>query len=158
MAWSELRDELTQMIRLRQSKPHNRFSCLEDLVLEFGQAYHPVPSPLAREPKACFQASYQAAARKNSPWIYVEGYALSGGFGAMPHAWLTSDDTPDAAYETAWDLTVGAEYLGIPFQFDYVRKVHLASKRKYYGVLDAWWLDFPLVRGETLIENVMWKP
>jgi hypothetical protein len=142
-----------------------RFRCLEEVVLQFGRAYHPAPSPFPPAPTACFQKAYRAAARQGSRWIYVEGYAISGTIGGgLHHAWLTRADTPDVAYDVAWLDTERAHYLGIPFQIEYVRQVHLASKRhRYpggprYGVLEAWWLDLPLVTGKTPIEDVMWKP
>jgi hypothetical protein len=115
------------------------------------------PSLLAaRHTSQC--RGYQLAGRKGSRWIYVEGYAVNPGCPlAVPHAWLTRADTPEQAYDVAWDAAGDAEYLGIPFQMDYVRHVYRASKKRELGVLEAWWLGYPLVTGATAVEDVIWQ-
>jgi hypothetical protein len=55
----------------------------------------------------------------------------------MAHAWVTRADTPEAAYEVAWEYNEGVQYLGIPFRTDYVKEVYLASKRQRLLVVRA---------------------
>lgn len=141
-----------------------RYVCNEDLVLKHGRTFTRAHSPFVPMPKACFSRSYDIATRKANPkgWIYCEGYAIAPKCPmAVNHAWLTRADTPDLAYEVAWDWG-GAEdtvYFGMAFEADYVRKVHYASKRQFYSVLDHWWgaNSYPLLTGEVKIEDVMWK-
>jgi hypothetical protein len=159
---TSLHEQLTLYRQLREQgpwkghAPPTRFSCIEDLVLRHGRTYTAGRAVHEPVPRACFCRFYKLAGRKGSRWIYVEGYAASAGCRmVMPHAWLTRADTPGRAYDVAWsDAAEGAEYLGIPFRMDYVRRVYHASKRRQFGVLEAWWLGFPLVTGETPVEEV----
>jgi hypothetical protein len=124
------------------------YSSIEDFVLKHGTMYTKAQSSrFIPRPKECFGRAYTVATRKGSPWIYVEGYAVNSNVGLpVPHAWVTQADTPGEAFELAWD-DADSVYLGIAFRPEYVRQVHIASKRKNYSVLDAWWIDFPLISG-----------
>jgi hypothetical protein len=137
------------------------YQSIEDFVLRNGLAYVPAQAPWEPLPRACYQESYRRAARARSPWIYVEGYAMHPKMGlATPHAWVSHRDYPIVAFDCAWDWgsSQGAEYLGVPFRFDYVRRIHVASGRKQYGVLEAGWMHFPLMIGVDNIEDVVWRP
>jgi hypothetical protein len=141
-----------------QETHRHRFWCSEDLVLQHGRAFELGPKRFVPQPKACFQRSYALASGARSPWVYVEGFALNDRFGlAIPHGWVMRTDKPDTAYEVAWEHTGGAAYLGIPFRLDYIRKVFSASRRTSYGVIDAYWLGFPLLTGDEPIEKVIWR-
>jgi hypothetical protein len=160
-----IRNELQTYVNLRRHSGmvsgEHRYDGIEDFVLQNGRAYQPAKSPHSPMPRGCYQMAHRRAGHAGSPWIYVEGYAVHPLTSlAVPHAWLTRADQPDRAYDVAWkwEYSQGAEYLGIPFRFAYVRQVFLASKRQYYGVLEAWWMHFPLITGEQRIEDVIWKP
>jgi hypothetical protein len=76
----------------------------------------------------------------------------------VQHAWVTRADEPGEAYEMAWRHHANAAYFGIAFKPEYVRHVFETSGKETYSVLDAWWMDYPLVTGKTAIEEVMWTP
>ena len=77
---------------------------------------------------------------------YVEGYAHS----IIPvlHAWVTDGKN---ALDPTWDN--GKKYYGVIFPFWYVTKILL--KRKAYGVIDCWELDFPLLTGKDNYKQIM---
>jgi hypothetical protein len=158
--WGDLRRQLQMFVDARGISPgYYPYRCIPDFVLKNGRSYSAAESPHRRVKRCCFQRSYLLAKRKGSPWIYTEGFAISPLVGlAMPHAWLTRADQPGRAFEVAWESSENAEYLGIPFQFDYVRKVFWAGNCQYYGVLEAWWIHYPLMTGEQPLEEVIWKP
>ena len=86
-------------------------------------------------------------------WVYVEGFALpTRGSLAVLHAWVMDPRQPGLAYDPTW--SAGLEYFGIPFQLDYVLRMH--AKIGHPGVLDLWELGWPLLRGEDRIADVMW--
>lgn len=158
MTLENFQEQMDFFIRARGERPAQLiYKCNEDLVRSHGQFYEPAGTqpfqPIAR---ACFGQSYRIATRKNSHWTYVEGYASHPRTGlVVAHAWITRPDAPGQAFDLAWDGDLSdAIYLGIPFRAGYVRKVHLASKRQYYGVLDAWWMDYPLLTGKTALAEV----
>jgi hypothetical protein len=66
---------------------------------------------------------------------------------------VTNLKNPVFAHNRTWGN--GREYFGIPFQLDYVLRMH--EKAGHPGVLDAWELGWPLLRGEDRIADVMWK-
>ena len=132
------------------------YICIEDLLLQRGRWYTHQAAPYQPFPRACYDRAYDHATRRRSRWIYCEGYGLNPRV-PLPtaHAWITRADAPGRAFELAWEDAAGAAYIGIPFRADYVRKVHRASKYKSYSVLDAWWLHYPLLSGETPLESVV---
>lgn len=167
-AQANLRAQLEMHINFRRTMVGESFPypylCNEDLVLKHGRSFFRASrSPVSAIPKACFHQAYRLATRKGSKWIYCEGYAVSPSFCGMavPHAWVTSPVYPELAYELAWPFgnANNTAYYGIAFDAAYVRKMHLASERLYYSVLDTWWADpdYPLITGETKVEDVMWK-
>jgi len=128
---------------------------MHDIVLQHGQQYHPGPQIYYPIPKACFHLSYNRSTRKNSGWQYVEGFAVHHKTGlAVNHAWIVRPGT-NIVCDLAWEAHPGNAYLGIAFDHAYVRKMHLASKRQYYSVLDAWWADHPLLTGQHKIQDVI---
>lgn len=159
-----LRDQLANFVRLHAMMNHDQrrhllFACSEDLVLKRGIVYSPSQKkpPVERLPKACFQQSYRLSQRRNSRWVYVEGFALMPAIGiATSHAWVADADGPRVAHDLAWDAC-DAVYIGIPFERDFVRQMHIASGRKWFSVLDAWWINHPLLTGATRIDDVIWQ-
>ena len=135
-----LREELRQRTEKQTQKfgcrPGWRYTCLEDLVLQNGQAYLPQPLPRRfRHGRSgqCYFNSFNTALRHGL--IYVEGYAM-GKLGAGDvhiHAWCV-----EAGSTTVIDRTwsEGLAYLGVPFDFGFVKRT--MGQRKAYGVLDNW--------------------
>jgi hypothetical protein len=130
------------------------YATIRDLVLVHGHAYTRQPLPKgswSRAPQACYANALHAAMRGR--WVYVEGYATPKP-GRLPvlHAWVTNPKNPTIAYDPTW--RGGHEYLWIPFRLDYVLRMH--AKVGHPGVLDAWELGWPLLRGDHLIADVLW--
>lgn len=74
---------------------------------------------------------------------YCEGYAIPDGIGIpMAHAWLL-DVEQRHVVETTWDKP-GVDYFGIAFTRDYT--INATLKRKYYGLIETYDSDFPLLR------------
>lgn len=157
-----LRTQLQQAVNLRLSgvwpKPPKdwRFRCMEDLVLQHGREYKPAPITWATTPRMCFHNSYNRATRRNSRWMYVEGYALRPPLQmAIHHCWLTQADAPESAFDQAWGYDPTATYLGVPVAAPYVSSCHKLSGGKQYSVFDTYWMDFALLSGKHRIEDVM---
>jgi hypothetical protein len=146
-----------------RDRSKDRFLCVEDLVLQYGAVYTPSQLPhdhgLPRYPKACFQNARTAAVCIRKSWVYVEGYAVSGG-SSIHHAWLTRTDAPGCAFDPTWNHDFDPErvYLGIPVRREYVVEIYKLSKQQYCGVFDAWWAKWPILTGKVAIEDVRWKP
>lgn len=139
-----------------------KYKSLEHFLLTEGQEFTPATTapPVVRIPRLCFHQSYRLASRRNSRWIYCEGYAINRATGIpLQHAWVVHRDIPNVAHDLAWDVCGRGDvaYLGIAFDTAYVRKVHIASKRKEWSVICAWWMDFPLLTGETDLADVRAK-
>ena len=130
------------------------FATIRDLVLKHGQLYTVAPLPpgaWSREPQACYANALHAAITRN--WVYVEGFAIPrAGRLAIAHAWVTDPKHPTVAYDPTWQR--GRAYFGIPFNLDYVLQTHAAAGHP--GVIDAWELDWPLLRGKDRIADAVW--
>ena len=130
------------------------FATVRDLVVQHGRAYTSKSLPRGRWSRgvqACFANALHAA--MSGKWVYVEGFAIpeKGGL-AVLHAWVTDPKNPMVACDRTWGT--GREYFGIPFQLEYVVRTH--EKAGHPGVLDAWELGWPLLRGEDRIADVIW--
>lgn len=142
------------------------YACAEDLILRHGRTFHRYdgPPPVTPIPRACFQMAYQlCCARKKSPWVYCEGFALNNIGLVAHHAWVTPRDHPGDAYDLAWaeERHQDAAYFGCMFKPEFVRETHKSSGRlpvKMFSVLDTWWIDYPLLTGEVKVEDVLWNP
>jgi len=82
-------------------------------------------------------------ASKPNIYMYVEGYAVNRWIAThtVAHAWCIGSD--NFVVDPTWDE--GAEYFGVPFRHDYLRRVLKA--RRDYGLIDNAEMDFPLVTG-----------
>ena len=132
------------------------FATVRDLVLKYGRSYTVRPLPKARwsrAPQACYANALSAAL--TGRWVYVEGFAVpKPGALAILHAWVTDPKCPTLAYDPTW--TKGREYFGLPLKLDYVLRMHATAGHP--GVLDAWELGWPLLRGDVSITDVIWTP
>jgi hypothetical protein len=140
---------------VEQSYP---YACAEDLIRQRGVAFERSldEPPYPVYPRACFDQSYRLTQRRRK-WIYCEGFALSPHGIFVHHAWAVHRERPREAVELAWHEGTPDDtaYLGIPFRREFVRDTHIASRRKMYSVLYAYWLDFPLLKGSIEIDDVM---
>lgn len=130
------------------------FATVRDLVIHHGRTYSSKPLPhggWSRGLQACYANALQAAMTRK--WVYVEGFAIpTSGDLAVLHAWVTNPKNPTVAHDPTWGN--GREYLGIPFRLDYVLRVQ--ERAGHPGVLDAWELGWPLLRGDDRIADVKW--
>lgn len=114
-------------------------------VLKHGRAYKPLPKlPMEFRVhrgiiKECFRNASMAALQDRC-LTYVEGYASS--IIPVAHAWCVT--ARGQAVELTWDKP-GDEYYGVPFQTEFLRKQLLENK--YYGLIDNWHMNWPLLRG-----------
>ena len=118
---------------------------MQGFVLKHGRNFKPQRTPdkyidLRGEIKECFKNSAMAACLCRD-LIYCEGYAC--GFIPVMHAWCVTLD--GRLVELTW-RDIGTEYFGIPFKSEFLRRKLLESK--YYGLIDDWHNNWPLVRGK----------
>jgi len=147
-----------RMAGMRRGDKEIHFFGSEDLVRQHGREFSFFQLPnghnLPDYPKSCFYNAYRAASRRNSKWIYVEGYAVASMGVPVHHAWLTRKDAPNTAFDPTWNDRGGLMYLGIPFTRDYVMEIRKSSRVEFY-ILDTYWLGWPLFYGKHKIEDVM---
>lgn len=98
--------------------------------------------------QACYyNAQYLARTRKGLR--YVEGFATS----VIPveHAWCI--DAENRVIDPTWDADRPADYFGIPFERDAVRRIRRVTGRSY-SLLFTWWKWPEVYREmETLLKN-----
>jgi hypothetical protein len=84
-------------------------------------------------------------------YMYVEGYAVNRWITThtVAHAWCIGSD--NFVVDPTWDE--GAEYFGVPFRHDYLRRVLKA--RRDYGLIDNPEMDFPLVTGAHRVHEAV---
>ena len=89
--------------------------------------------------------------RKPDMYMYVEGYAVNRWMTmhAVAHAWCIGLD--NLVVDPTWDE--GAEYFGVPFRHDYLRRVLKA--RRDYRLIDNAEMDFPLVTGAHRVHEAV---
>ncbi len=116
MAHSNIRQYLQVLSNFKTDKPHVHLSPYQRL-LAIGVEYSCLPSPIKvprGKPKACFENAFWLAMERPEELTYVEGFALA----MMPvhHAWVV--DSENRVIDPTWKG--GSEYLGIPFDRDYL--------------------------------------
>ena len=102
-------------------------------------------------PRECFRNAAALALRKPAMYMYVEGYAVNRWMAThtVAHAWCIGSD--NFVVDATWDE--GAEYFGVPFRHDYLRRVLKA--RRDYGLIDNAEMDFPLVTGAHRVHEAV---
>jgi len=131
-----------------------KFAGFEDLVLQRGCSHQPAPLPKGRwfsRQRECYRNAYNNVMKDPDKYVYVEGFMLC----VIPiqHAWFAPKDDTSLVYDST--VRNGSEYLGIPFELEYVHKIML--KANCYGVMDQPGLHFPLLTGEDDIDKVMYQ-
>lgn len=93
--------------------------------------------------KECFRNAAKTALRRRN-LIYCEGFAVPDIGIQLPlsHAWLYDPET-GRVIETTW-REPGLEYWGVAFTREYLATALL--RRKYYGIIEAYDVDYPLMR------------
>jgi len=150
---TRLEDHLRQMaeFKVAQGLTYDlKHNSLEEFVLAHGRAYD---APTHEEPlatqKECFRNAFMFVLGHRDA-VYVEGYAA----GIIPtmHAWAWHPDlgTVDNTWGTA---TQGrafegepAQYYGVAFSRQYL--MHAVHEAGYYGLIDAWYAQHPVLRLE----------
>lgn len=147
---------LNMMVEMRKklnNPPDLKYCCFEEFVLEHGKRYEVMNKPKWVKKgiiKECFKNSFDAVLINPTELTYCEGYAT----GVIPvhHAWLVyKDKVIDPTWHGRNIINKNTEYFGVEFNWNYVRKVALETG--YYGVLDNFTQNFPLLRGEHIPEQ-----
>lgn len=132
--------QLAEIIPTRDGWPYSsiyEFVLMQGVFMEDILYEHSYPMGT---PKNCFQNA------TDSGLTYVEGFATTKNVSLlMMHAW-NLDDKNRVVEVTPKRGTEGAEYYGVVLPRWYVIKTILANG--YYGVIDNWHQDFPLLTGE----------
>lgn len=128
-----------------------KFNGFEQLVLTYGVPFirtSGLPRHIKKGPvKLCYQNATNLMLYHGL--TYCEGFAFSGLIVTM-HAWnldakgnIIDNTWCNRGKKPRWE---GHEYLGIPFKKEFVTKT--IAEREYYGVIDDWSRDFPLLSGK----------
>lgn len=129
-----------QKILMPKINPIHGYRSLFDFVLRHGLSFTPSPRPKSiplGAIKSCFQNAANLA--MDHDLIYCEGYAAH--LIPLSHAWCV--DKHGKVIDNTW-RTLAPEYFGIPFRTEYLRRSLL--KNGCYGLIDAWWKGFPLLK------------
>ena len=112
-----------------------RYRSALELVKTLGTDFSPVLGAELGPPKQCFKNAGRLVLENPGRYVYVEGFAVISENIPLPvaHAWVFDTQAAQAVEVTL--ETVGIEYLGLPFQVDFLRGMALA--REVWGVLDA---------------------
>lgn len=138
------------MLLLRASMPKPKgmvFNSYEELLIKMGvplvQKSKKLPQKIKKmEAKMCFRNSFHMM--QSHHLIYCEGLAFSGLIVTM-HAW--NIDEAGNVIDVTWrSKDFPKEYLGIPFNPKFVNKT--AQNRGWYGIIENWEQDFPLLSGK----------
>ena len=107
------------------------------LLVDRGLVFSPVIADPARRGvmRACYRNAGRLVMDDPERYVYVEGIAVVSEELPIPvaHAWVY-DRQEEEALEVTWE-SLGSEYLGIPFKYDFLRGMVLA--RGVWGILDA---------------------
>ena len=117
------------------------YSSIFDFVSKNGREYK-AKAAATMTRNRCFENAYKLA--KARGWIYVEGYARPAAGLPVLHAWVVDPETGEALDPT-WTHAENAEYFGCAFPIWYVERI--IFERKYYGVIDAMEIGYPLLTG-----------
>lgn len=153
---NNIKDYLKFMVDFRKKCNYPKdfkYCCFEEFVLENGNFFSNIKKPnwvKRGEIKNCFSNCFIEATRHPYDLTYCEGYAM----GVIPvhHAWLLYNGK---VIDPTWDgrdiINDKSEYFGVPFSNKYILKV--AIETGYYGVIDNFTQNYPLLRGQYEIKN-----
>jgi hypothetical protein len=126
-----------------------------DFILKHGRAFEWRALPHGVRmgvPRQRFRNAVRLALRKPRSYTYVEGYAINTWVSGHPvaHAWCV--DPEHFVVDTTWEE--GADYFGVPFRAEYVRRMAGASRRDY-PLIDNEELGFPLLTGAHAVAEAI---
>ena len=126
-----------------------------DFILKHGRAFEwrAVPHGVRMGvPRQCFRNAVRLALRKPRFYTYVEGYAINSWVADYPvaHAWCV--DPEHFVVDTTWDE--GADYFGVPFRAEYVRRM-AGTRRRDYPLIDNEEMGFPLLTGAHAVAEAL---
>ncbi len=123
--------ESISLMRSLRKEPDWKFSCYEEMYLEYGIFMEPreVPKELKSEPSHCYYNCQQIICkRKYRNLVYVEGYASAQNVSIpINHAWLLDSDR--YAIDPTWKQP-GLLYFGIPLSNSWVKSFLKARCRE----------------------------
>jgi hypothetical protein len=128
----------------QDSKRDWPYLCVEDFVLKKGRPMGnmmPLPKGVKKGQLGdCFKNAFELAMERG--WTYCEGFATA----VIPtaHAWVLNGG---GVIDPTW--TEGKDYYGVEIPLQYAIKTVL--RREAYGVLDAWEIGYPLLKGEETL-------
>jgi hypothetical protein len=125
-----------------------------DFILKHGRAFEWRALPRGVRmgvPRQCFRNAVRLALRRPGLYSYVEGYAVNTLVAGYPvaHAWCI--DQEGFVVDSTWDE--GADYFGVPFQVEYVRR--MGGARRDYSLIDNEEMDFPLITGAHAVAEAV---
>lgn len=132
------------------------YSSLFEFALTHGKMMKPpVEMPFARVergiPRQCFMNAANLAMGRRG-FIYCEGWAMS--VIPVPHAWNLVEYAGELrVLDITW-RTPGTEYFGMAFKTAYLKKQ--LSQQKYFGLIDAWDVGWPLLKMKPS-QTKQWK-
>lgn len=142
--------KFTVQFRKNFRKPSDwRYCCFEEFVLSHGRKF----DDRIKRPKwvskgvikECFSNCFNEVVKSPDKLIYCEGFAT----GIIPthHAWLLYEGK---VIDPTWDgrdiIKDNTEYFGVPFNYNYLLRV--ATETGYYGIIDNFTQNYPLLRGD----------
>jgi len=137
-------------IRARCGNKNNSelvYTCPEAFVLKHGIKYELLLGKCERgQMKECYSNATKLAI-SDSNLTYVEGFA--SGIIPVMHAWCINEE--GQVLDPTWPD--GTEYFGVPFQTDYLCKT--IDEREYYGLLDNYQMNYPLLTGKHSIKEAI---
>ncbi len=116
-----------------------------DFILQHGFPFEAADLPEQYKlgsPKQCFSNAFTAALGQPD-LIYCEGYAC----GVIPvhHAWCIDKNTGKVV-DVTWTRDHAFGYYGIPMDLGYVTTA--VTEKGYYGVIDDWKNEWPILKDE----------
>ena len=126
-----------------------------DFILKHGRAFEWCALPQGVRmgvPRQCFRNAARLALRKQGSFTYVEGYAVNTWVADYPvaHAWCVEGE--HFVVDTTWDE--GADYFGVPFRAEYVRRM-AGARRRDYPLVDNEEMNFPLLTGAHTVAEAL---
>lgn len=155
----DLKAELLKWDKAMQSVQNARGLSMEGFAATHGRAFTLGSRPRGIRkgmPKQCFTNAMRRAVRRDL--IYVEGYASTGAFFPVLHAWVVDPQAPEIAIEVTHDEF--RFYYGVPFAPEFTRSFIERSKREnHWSVIDDWHNQWPLLRMDSdELSKITWQP
>lgn len=112
--------------------------------LEF--EWKPLPDDVKPgDAQQCFRNAFELTKDQPERFIYCEGFAA--GIIPVMHAWCIDRETQtvvDVTWSGGHHEEQGRDYFGIPFNWRYA--VEATLNREYYGIIDDWQNDWPVLK------------